>query len=260
MFNWTAFTLLLFIVMRISGFVLMSPIFARQGVPNIVRAGFALLLSWMVYGVYGDTVAVAVPETTLELGLRLVTELSLGFVLGMVMRFFFYIPDQAGQLIDMQMGMGMARTYDPTTQSQTTSTANLLNIMALLLFFAANGHITLLRIMLTSGEIVPFGAVALSKEIASRAVELFAECTLLAVKLSLPVLGAELMGQIGMGVLMKAIPQINVFTINIELKVIIGLFMILFLIAPMGDFLLEAEGVMLDELHGLLTLASGQGG
>ena len=253
MFNWTAFTLLLFIVMRMSGFVLFNPIFGRSGVPPIFQAGFVLMLSWMVYGVYnGETVVV--PATLLGLSLKLVMELGLGFLFGTIMRFFFYVPDQAGELIDTQMGMSMARTYDATSQTQTTSTANLLNVMTLLLFFAANGHITLLRIMLTSGEIVPYGTVMLGRAAAERTVELFAECVILAVKLGLPILGAELLGQIGMGVLMKAIPQINVFSINIELKVLIGLFMLLFLIGPMGNFLLDMEQLMLDELRNILTL------
>jgi flagellar biosynthetic protein FliR len=255
MFNWTAFTLLLFILMRMSGFILANPIFGRSGVPRMFQAGFILLLSWMVYSTYGGG-TITVPNTVLELGLHLVMELTLGILFSVVMRFFFYIPDQAGQLIDMQMGLTMARTYDPATQTQTTTTANMLNILATMLFLAAGGHLTLLRIMLTSGEIVPFGQVALGREAAERAVELFAECTILAVKLSLPILGAELMGQIGMGVLMKAIPQINVFSINIELKMIIGLVMLLFLITPMANFLLEAEALMLDELRGLLTLAT----
>ena len=254
MFNWTAFTLLLFILMRMSGFVLFNPIFGRNGMPRMFQAGFILMLSWMVYSVRGGS-EIAVPGSALELGVKLVLELLLGFIFSVIMRFFFFIPDQAGQLIDMQMGMSMARTYDPTTQTQNTSTANLLNILATMLFFAAGGHITLLRIMLTSGDIVPYGQVALGRQAAEHAVELFAECTILAIKLSLPILGAELMGQIGMGVLMKAIPQINVFSINIELKMIIGLLMLLVLLAPMGDFLLDAEAVMLEELRVMLTLA-----
>ncbi|MBQ9647605.1 MAG: flagellar biosynthetic protein FliR [Oscillospiraceae bacterium] len=255
MFNWTAFTLLLFIIMRMSGFVLFNPIFGRSGIPASFQTGFILMLSWMVYGVYGGG-SVEVPATLLGLGLKLLMELGLGFLFGIVMRFFFYIPDQAGELIDSQMGMSMARTYDATSQSQTTSTANLLNVMAMLLFFAANGHITLLRIMLTSSEIVPFGTVMLGRQAAERVVELFAECVILAMKLGFPILGAELLGQIGMGVLMKAIPQINVFAINIELKVLVGLFMLLFLIAPMGEFLLQAESLMLEELEGLLSLTA----
>ncbi len=254
MFNWTAFTLLLFIIMRMSGFVMFSPIFGRSGVPAMFRAGFVLMLSWMVYGVYGGE-EIVVPATLLGLALKLVMELGLGFLFGTIVRFFLFIPDQAGELIDAQMGMSMARTYDASSQSQTTSTANLLNVMALLLFFAANGHVTLLRIMLTSGEIVPFGTVMLGRQVAERTVELFAECVILAIKLGLPILGAELLGQIGMGVLMKAIPQINVFAINIELKVLVGLFMLVFLIGPMGDFLLDAEALMLEELSKVLTLA-----
>ena len=86
------------------------------------------------------------------------------------------------------------------------------------------------------------------------ALELFVECTLLAVKMCMPVLAAELIGQLGMGVLMKVIPQINVFSINIELKVIIGLVMLLMLMAPFSEYLLEAERAMLDSMHTLLGL------
>ena len=254
MFDWGTFTLFLFIAMRMTGFVRFSPIFGRNGIPGFFQGGLILVLSWTVYSIYGGTVPP--PATALGLSVKLLMELGVGFLLGTVTRFFFYIPDQAGELIDAQMGMSMARTYDPTSQSQATPTANLLNVLSMLLFFAANGHITLLRIMLTSGDIAPFGAVMLGPRAAEHVVELFAECVLLAVKLSLPILGAELLGQVGMGVLMKAIPQINIFAINIELKVLIGLFMLMFLIAPMSEFLLEAESLMLEELSKALSLSA----
>jgi len=125
-------------------------------------------------------------------------------------------------------------------------------MLTILVFFAANGHITLLRIMMTSGEIVPYGAAAFGDAVANRAVELFAECALLAVKLSLPILATELMGQVGMGILMKVIPQINVFAINIELKVIIGLTLILVMMTPFSEYLLEAESEMLRQMQYLL--------
>ena len=89
---------------------------------------------------------------------------------------------------------------------------------------------------------------------ANAMVELFIQTFLLAVQLSLPVLAAELIGQVGMGILMKAIPQINAFVINIELKVVLGLVLVLLLMAPFSDFLLEAERTMLDSLHQVLAL------
>ena len=70
----------------------------------------------------------------------------------------------------------------------------------------------------------------------------------------MPILAAELIGQLGMGVLMKVIPQINVFSINIELKVIVGLSLLLVLMLPISEFLLEAEQVMLNSLQAMLRL------
>lgn len=252
MFNWSAFTLFLYILMRMAGFVLFNPILSRTGFPGIFRAGVILVLSVAVYAADGG--ASAVPNTTLELMLRLLLEMGLGALVAFAMRFFFYIAEQAGDVVDVQMGMSMARTYDAGSQTSLTVTANLLNALMMLLFFAANGHVTMMRLMLTSGEIVPYGAVRITTEAASRMVELFAECALLAVKLSLPVLAAELLGQVGMGILMKVIPQINVFAINIELKVIIGLVMLLLLITPMSEFLLELESDMFSALREVLSL------
>lgn len=252
MFDWGAFTLFLYVVMRMAGFVLFNPIFGRSGIPRTFQAGMALVLATAVYAAQGGTVPV--PGTVVELSLRLLLELGVGAVVAVIMRFFFFIPEQGGEVADTQMGMTMARTYDPTSQASMTSTATLLHALMVLTFFAANGHITLIRLMLTSGEIVPFGQATLGSEIADRAVVLFADCALLGVKLSLPILAAELMGQMGMGILMKAIPQINVFVINIELKVIIGLAMVLLLLTPMSNFLLDAESLMLKELQMALTL------
>ena len=102
---------------------------------------------------------------------------------------------------------------------------------------------------------MPYGAVSLSPNLASVMVELFAACSLLGVKLCMPILMAEVLGQIGMGILMKVIPQINVFAINIELKVIVGLLLLLVLMAPMSEFLLAAEKQMLLELQRLLAMS-----
>ena len=88
-------------------------------------------------------------------------------------------------------------------------------------------------------------------------IQIFLDCTILGVKLAMPILAAELMGQVGMGILMKAIPQINVFAINIELKVIIGLVMLLILLVPISGFLLDAEVEMLLAVQRVLPLMSG---
>ena len=197
------------------------------------------------------------PDTVLEMAVRLLLEMGLGYILGLVVNIFFIIPLVGGELIDVQMGMSMGKTYDPGSQSSVSVTASMLNILMMLLFLVANGHQTLLRIFLVSGEIVPFGTVALGETVYAAVAELFLDCVLMSIKLCMPVLAAELLGQVGMGILMKVIPQINVFAINIELKVIIGLSLLLVLMAPFSEFLLAAETTMLRALRSLLPLMAG---
>jgi flagellar biosynthetic protein FliR len=253
MVDWASLTLFLYIAARMSGFILFNPLLGRRNIPGIFRSGMILVLTVFVSSITQQTVQE--PSSIIELALHLLLELTVGAALGMVVSFFFYIPQLAGTVIDTQMGMTMNQIYDAGAQANLSVSGEMLNALMTLLFFAANGHHTLLRILLTSGQIVPFGRVSIGDQVAQALLELFVECTVLAVKLCMPILAAELIGQVGMGILMKFIPQINVFAINIELKVIIGLVMMYLLISPFSEFLLQAERTMLDSLSQVLALA-----
>lgn len=254
MIDWTELTRFLYILARISGFVLFNPILGRRNIPNAFRVGMTLVLSVFTASIAGQAVSVPVPVGIPELAVRMLLELAVGFLLGMVANFFFYIPQLAGSIIDTQMGMTMNQMYDPGTSANMSVTGQILNTLMTLLFFAAGGHLTLLRIFLTSGELVPYGQVSIGLPAYNLMLELFVECTVLGIKLSMPILAAELIAQVGMGVLMKVIPQINVFAINIELKVIVGLALLLVLTIPFSEFLLQAEAAMLNAMHDVLAL------
>lgn len=246
-------TLFIYIFARMSGFVLFNPILGRRNIPGIVRAGIVMVLSVLVYSMADGTLVV--PTGTIDLAVRILLELCLGYLLGLIMQFFFYIPLLAGEAADTQMGMTMAKTYDAGAQASMSMTATLLTVLMTMLFFVANGHHTLLRILVISGSIIPFGAAAFGDAVVNAVLEVFIDCTLLAVKLCLPIVAAELIGQVGMGILMKMIPQINVFAINIELKVIIGLLLVFFLLGAFSEFLLETERTMLSTMRDILPLA-----
>ena len=247
MVDWAQLYLFELIFMRMSGFLLFNPLLGRSNLPAMVKTGMALVLSILVFGTAGT--GVPQPDTLVEL--------AIGLVLGFVMRVVFSVVQIGGEVIDTQMGMTMAQIYDASSQANLSVTASLLNILLILDFFAENGHYTLMRLLTTSGELVPYGAAALGDGVYAYVIELFLACMLLAVKLAMPILAAELLGEVGMGVLMKAIPQINAFVINIELKVIIGLLLFFLLLTPINEFLLELESGMLSELGRILRLIGG---
>ena len=255
MVDWAQLYLFELIFMRMSGFLLFNPLLGRSNLPAMVKTGMALVLSILVFGTAGT--GVPQPDTLVELAFRLLLKLGIGLVLGFVMRVVFSVVQIGGEVIDTQMGMTMAQIYDASSQANLSVTASLLNILLILDFFAENGHYTLMRLLTTSGELVPYGAAALGDGVYAYVIELFLACMLLAVKLAMPILAAELLGEVGMGVLMKAIPQINAFVINIELKVIIGLLLFFLLLTPINEFLLELESGMLSELGRILRLIGG---
>lgn len=253
--DWSALYLFELILMRVSGFVFTNPLFGRTNLPSLVKAGLAMVLSVFVWGT--EDASVTPPSTVVELVVRLLLELCVGLVLSFVMQLFFSVVQLGGEVIDAQMGLNMAQVYDSSSQVNMTVTASLLNVLLVLTFFAENGHYTLLRIFLSSGEVVPYGTVSLGEAVASGMVEVFVTCMVLSVKLAFPILAAELLGEFGMGILMKAIPQINAFVINMELKIIIGLVLLLLFLTPINEFLLDMEANMLDTLGEMLQVMAG---
>ena len=250
--DWGQLTLFLFVIARVSGFILFNPILGRSNIPSVFRAGMVLVLSVFVTAVSEQQPAI--PAGTAEFVVLMLLEMAIGFLLGMAVSFFFYIPQLGGSMVDTQMGMTMNQMYDRGAQANLSVTGQLLNTLMTLLFFAAGGHYTLLRLFLTSEQVVPYGQVSIGPPVYQLLLQLFAECTVLGVKLCMPVLTAELLAQVGMGVLMKVIPQINVFVINIELKIIVGLALLLVLMIPFSDFLIQAEAAMLASLRDILAL------
>ena len=255
--DWATLYLFELVLMRVTGFIAANPLFGRNNYPNMVKAGFIMVLSVFVWSM-ADT-AVTPPATLIELVVRLLLEFGVGITLAFVMRVFFTVVQVGGEVLDAQMGLNMAQVYDASSQINMTVTASLLNVLMVLTFFAENGHYTLLRIFLSSGEVVPYGTATLGQAVASGVAEVFFSCMILSLKLAFPILAAELLGELGMGILMKAIPQINAFVINIELKVIIGLLLLFVFLTPINEFLLEVEGDMLTALGRILEIISASG-
>lgn len=249
--DWSQFYLFQLIFMRMTGFVLFNPLFGRNNLTNYFRAALVMVLSIFVFTTTSG-VEVQVPSNVVGFMTHLLLELWSGFVLAFIMQMFFSVVYFGGGIMDAQMGMTMAQVYDASSQINMTVTASVLNVMMVLNFFAENGHYTLMRILLTSGQVLPYGATTLAPDIATYVADIFVSCMVLAVKLAFPILAAELLGQLGMGILMKAIPQINAFVINIELQVILGFAMLLLCLIPMNEFLLQLEMQMLTQMGQVL--------
>lgn len=160
-----------------------------------------------------------------------VKELLFGMVLGYVTTLFFSIVQTAGQVMDMQMGFGMVNVFDVQSNISVPVTGNLMYVVMLITFFGVNGHIKLIHIIRSTFGHIPVGGVALNPVIGLVALEVFALAFLLSVNVAMPLIASGLLGEVAMGFLVRAIPQMNVFVVGIPIKIAIG-FLMLLLILP----------------------------
>ena len=252
LFDTTAqVTLFSLILMRMSGFILLNPILGRRNIPMQVKAGFIFVLTLTVYSFSaGDAFDIANP---LEYGILLLKEFAAGYVIGYVTELFFFVITFAGYVMDFQMGLSMSTVYDPQSNTQVPITGSLLQAFYVLLFFAVDGHLALMKILLQSAEIVPYGGIVITQNLALRVIDLFSECVIMGIKFAFPILAAEFLIEIGVGILNKIVPQINIFVINIQLKVIVGLGLLVFLISPIGEYLSNLVTVMIKTVQEIIT-------
>lgn len=244
-------TLFSLILMRMSGFVLLNPILGRKNIPAIVKGGIIFILSVAIFS-YSDKNAIEITNMV-EYGFLLLKEFVAGYVIGYTVELFFFVISYAGFIMDFQMGLSMATVYDPQSNAQLPISGSMFQAYFVLLFFAVDGHLALMKILITSAEIVPYGGILITKGLAWHMIELFTQCIIMAVKFSFPILAAEFLIEIGAGILNKIVPQINIFVINIQLKVIVGLGLLVVLFSPLSEYLSKIITTMIKTLQGVLT-------
>ena len=222
------------VVMRMSGAVVFNPVLGRTNLPRTAKGAMVLMLSLLLYlGVEGNLKHQ--PANLIEFGVMLLKELMVGFVIGYSMELGFMVIRFASSIIDQTMGLSMAQTYDPQYNTQMTITSNLYYAFLFLLFLAGDGHVRLLALFFSSARLIPFGQVTIDTGLARMMLETFTANITMGLQLAFPIIAMELVTEAAMGILMRMIPQINVFAVNFQLKIIVGLMMLLFMFSPMSE-------------------------
>lgn len=248
-------TLFSLILMRMAGCVLFNPVFGRTTIPMAVKSGFIMVLTLVVYSI--STPVIVDTGNVIGYAALLLKEFAVGMVLGTVFNFLISAIFFSGAVIDYQMGLSMSTIFDAQSNSSVTLSANLLNYLFVLCFLTTDAHLIVLRIFMTSAEIVPYGSISLGPDVASAALAFFSEFMALMLRLAMPMLAVQLFVETGVGILMKTIPQINVFVVNIQAKILVGLIIWILLFIPMSDFIIDSLDVLIQSMEDMLMTMRG---
>lgn len=228
----------LLVIVRISAFFATAPFFSMNNVPRKLKVGLAAFLGIMMISMLDY--APLEYNGVIGFGLIVIKDSLVGLILGYIANICTYIINFAGHIIDMEMGFSMAQVFDPATKLQTTVTGNYYSYMVMLLMMATNMHYYLLSAILDSFKIIPVGNITLKANLYEIMGQFMSDYFVIGFRIVLPVFAAILLINIILGILARVAPQMNMFVVGMQLKIIVGLiiiFIVVDMLPEVADFI-----------------------
>lgn len=216
------FETFLLILVRVTTMLYVFPVFQAQQIPTMVRIGLGLLFSFVLFHV------VPVLQPLPDLGALVVAAVSqvvLGLIVGFVAYLVFMGIQYAGEILDTQIGFAVANVINPATQQQVSVIGELELTLATLFFLITNSHLLFLQGIGGSFHLVPLPYINLDPAVAGGVVEMMQQAFLVVLKIAAPPAVALFLVNIGLGLMSKVAPQMNVFVVGFPLQVGVGLMM-----------------------------------
>jgi len=251
-FNYTAQQIetFLLVLLRVSGILIVAPIFGHQAVPQQIKIGFALCLSLILVPLV-STVPVSFPQAIIPLGLFLAKELVAGLFIGFTFLLIFYGVEMGGSIVGMQIGFGLVNVIDPQSGQEVSVIGTLQFLLAMLFFLAINGHHIIISSILDSFKIIPPGGVQFSSPVGEKIIRMVAACFVIAIKIAAPLMVTLFLTDVALAMIARTIPQMNVFIVGFPLKIGVGFLMLIFTL-PLFSLILERLFMNLDSDVGWL--------
>lgn len=226
--------------------MLTAPVFSGRQIPSTYKIGFSFMLSTLSVGLIEDPIE-SFPEWALVM--LILKEVLVGIGLGLITTIFLYAVQVAGTLIDFQIGFFMGNMFDPTFGTNTMLSGQFKNILAILVLLSTNGHHLLIQGLLVSFDWVSLQSTVpawmdgrLSTFFLGGIIQMF----LIGFMMALPIIGTLFVVDVGLGIVAKTVPQMNLISIFPPVKILVH-FAIYGLILPSFFYLLSVLFEMMFE-------------
>lgn len=221
-FDTGELAVLLAIALRLSIVFFMLPIFRAGHVPNSVKACAVVALAVMLFPIVKGSVQ-PLSLDPMSCAWVMVSEIFLGIVFSLSLMLVFSGFQIAGDLIGTQMGLGFAQLADPQSGVQTTVMSMWLQMMATLILFTTNTHHLIISALVESFRTIPVGSFGPDPAIFGKILGASAAQFVIAVKIAAPIMIILIMVNLGLGLMARFAPQVNILMTSFPLTILIGL-------------------------------------
>ncbi len=246
----------LLILVRVSCFVFVAPFFSMKNTPANVRVGISFFTSLLLYQALTPARAVAYSTVT-EYAVIVMKEAVVGLLIGFAASICTTIVNFAGSIADMETGLSMVTLMDPTTRESTSITGALYQYILMLLMIATGMYRYLFGALADTFELIPInGAVFHSDLLMTSMITFLGDYVIIGFRIVLPIFCSILLLNAVLGVLAKVSPQMNMFAVGIQLKILVGLSVLFFtagILPGIADFIFEEMKRMIVSFMGGMT-------
>ncbi len=225
------------VLIRLSAFFLVAPIFRSRTIPARAKIGLTVMLSIFFAGLMPSYNAskISSPEALL----LLFNEALYGFALGLVAILLFSAVKACGRIIERQMGLALAQTFNPLTGERGQPLGMVLETIFILLFLSADGHHMFLMAIDKSFQLFPIGEIPSLSMMTEGVVRAGSFMLLAGLRLAAPILTAFILLLAMLGVCARMLPDMNILFISLPFRVGMGLLMTAVFIPFLSGFVKE---------------------
>ena len=239
----------LLIVVRITCFIHAAPFFGMTNTPTRIKIGLGVLISMLVY----RTMTPVYPEysTVLVFSIYVIKEAITGILIGYSAALCVTILNFAGHLVDMEIGLSMVSLFDPVSRESVTISGTYYQYTVLLMLMISGMYQYVLAAIIETFNMIPVsGAVFSSEKILNAMLTFLRDYLALGFRLCLPVFAAMHLLNAILGILAKVSPQLNMFAVGIQFKLLLGLGVIFLTVGMLPG----ASTAILSEMKKMITV------
>lgn len=246
----------LLILTRVSAFVFSAPFFSIRNTPRRVRIGLSFFTAVLLYGALTPAEAVEY-DTLLGYAIIVMKEVLVGLLIGFAANICSTIVNFGGHIADMEIGLSMVTLLDPATQQNSSITGVFYQYVVTLMLIATGMYRYLFEALADTFTLIPVnGAVFDSQSLLNSMLTFLSDYVIIGFRMILPVFAAILLLNAVLGVLAKTAPQLNMFSVGIQLKVLTGLAILFFtagMLPSVSDFIFqEMQRMIVSFMDGMM--------
>lgn len=245
-FSLNNFEYLLLILVRVASFAFTAPIIGHRAVPARTKVGLSFFVSVLLYNI--------VPHPELQItgvvgyAVRVLQEGITGLIIGYAANICSSIILFAGSVIDMDIGMSMATQFNPDMSTEATISGDFYYYIVMILLILSDMHTYVLRAACDSFYVIPIGGAVFEwNNLMTTMIKYMLDLCIIGFRIFLPVFACIMVLNCILGIMAKVAPQMNMFAVGVQLKLLVGLTVIIltiFLIPNIANFIFREIKVL----------------